>query len=71
MIPNFLTTLIAMSIFFYFRNSPFPKDQLLLFGNDKLKVLTNSEELLNRMDCNFHDAVAARNQNSSGQKGPH
>lgn len=41
-----------MSIFFYFRNSPFPKDQLLLFGNDKLNVLTNSEEMLNRMDCN-------------------
>lgn len=39
--------------FFYFRNSPIPKDQFLLFGNDKLKVLTNSEEMLNRMDCNF------------------
>lgn len=39
--------------FFYFRNSPFPKDQLLLSGNDKLKVLTSSEEMLNRMDCNF------------------
>ena len=41
----------AMRIF-DFRNWPLHRDQLVLFGNDKLQVSTNHyENLLNRMDC--------------------